>query len=90
MTYSEFLQSLQPGFSLFFETLTKVQATLIHNYIFMTLLGLTIFVSLWYLILGLIDDTLDSKSRDKSNKDDFNSDIKYPSKQLSNISELKK
>lgn len=90
MTYSEFLQSLGPGFSLFFDTWDKVQRVLMTNYIFITLLGLTIFVSLWYLVLGLIDDSLESRSRNKSNKDDFTFNRDYPDPQLANSSELKK
>lgn len=61
MTYPEFVDSLSYGFSLFIDTLIRVSNVLMHNYIFITLVGLSIFISLFYLIYYFIHDVIDSR-----------------------------
>lgn len=51
MTYSEFLNYISNGFTLFYNTLISVSNTLLSNYFFITMLGLVIFVSIFYFVL---------------------------------------
>lgn len=59
MTYQEFLNSLVSPITSFVNWLTMVANNLIHNYIFITFLGITIFISFIWLIFHLIFDYFD-------------------------------
>lgn len=48
MTYTEFLNYIGNGCSLFLDTLISVSNNLIHNYIFITIFGLSLFVALFW------------------------------------------
>lgn len=54
MSYSDFLASLSSGVNLFYNTLVATADTLLSNYIVITILGLSIFVSLFYLFVNEI------------------------------------
>ena len=69
MSYSDFVNTLVNGCSLIFDNIVRISNVLIHNYIFITLLGLVLFFSLIYvlsdfLIIPLTD--LDKKQNKKS------------------------
>lgn len=61
MSYQDFLNTLISPIRLFVSALTEVADTLVHNYIFITLLGLSLFVSLVWLIYYAFHDFIDSK-----------------------------
>lgn len=55
MSYSEFVDSLDYGFQLFYNTLISISNMLLNNYIFITILGLVIFISLIYFLFDIIN-----------------------------------
>lgn len=67
MTYSNFIDSLSNGANLFYTSLVQVANSLIHNYIFITMLGLTIFCSLLYFVVYAIRLPYFSKQKDLDN-----------------------
>lgn len=52
MSYSDFVNTLANGFSLFYNSLVSIANVLIHNYLVITILGVGIFISLIYLFLN--------------------------------------
>lgn len=52
MSYSDFVNTLANGFSLFYNSLVSIANVLIHNYLVITILGVGIFISLMYLFLN--------------------------------------
>ena len=54
MTYSQFLNSLLNGIQLFKDTFTTIVNYLMTNYIFITILGLVLFISLFRLLFDLV------------------------------------
>lgn len=55
MTYSEFLEFISNGIQLFYNTLIQVSNSLIHNYFFITILGLVLFSSLfWWFYYNVV------------------------------------
>lgn len=61
MSYSDFLDTLISPIRLFVSALSQVADSLIHNYIIITLLGLTLFISLVWLIYYTFHDFINSK-----------------------------
>ena len=59
MTYQQFLNSLVSPITSFIEWLTMVANNLIHNYIFISFLGITIFISFVWFIFHLIFNYFD-------------------------------
>ena len=51
MTYHNFLEFIFTPISYFVSFLTQVADSLIHNYIFITFFGITLFISLFWLFL---------------------------------------
>lgn len=64
MTYSDFVDSLSYGFSLFINTLYSWSEILIHNYIFITLLGCVLFCSLVMLVYNYFIGKINDKSNE--------------------------
>lgn len=62
MTYSDFVDTLSSGFSMFYNALITLSNSLINNYIIITMLGIPIFFSLVYLIGRFLAFTRDYKS----------------------------
>lgn len=54
MTYSQFLNSLLSGIQLFKDTFTTIVNYMMTNYIFITILGLALFISLFKLLFNLV------------------------------------
>lgn len=54
MSYSDFLDFISNGFTLFFDNIFRVANNLMTNYIFITLVGVVIFISLIHVIYDLI------------------------------------
>lgn len=69
MTYQQWLDTLVSPVRYFLNWLISIANSLIHNYFFITFLGITIFISLVWLIFNLIFDTIDSIN---SRYDDYN------------------
>ena len=69
MSYSEWLDTLVSPISNFINWLSMVANSLIHNYFVITLLGICLFLSLFWLIFYFIHDFVESKIR---KYDDFN------------------
>lgn len=97
MTYSEFVDTLGNGCSLIFNGIVEVSNTLIHNYIFITLLGLVLFCSVIYIVsdfliipLGDIDKKQDKKSdkKFKHSSPESTDIVEYPEPELSSVEEL--
>lgn len=61
MSYQDFLNTLISPIRLFVSALTEVADSLVHNYIFITLLGLSLFISLVWLIYYTFHDFINSK-----------------------------
>lgn len=61
MSYQEFLNTLISPIRLFVSALSQVADSLIHNYIFITLLGLSLFISLVWLIYYTFHNFINSK-----------------------------
>lgn len=96
MSYSDFVNILGNGCSLIFNGIVDFSNVLIHNYIFITLLGLVIFVSIVKLVsdfivipLGNIDNKVDKKSDKKYKSKPESTDIvSYPDPELASEEEL--
>ena len=56
MTYNEFLNQFIQPISNFITWLSMVADNLIHNYFFLTFFGITIFISLFYLVFNFVKD----------------------------------
>ena len=69
MTYQDFLDSLVSPITSFVSWLGMVANSLIHNYIFITMLGIVLFISLVWLVYDIIDWFFYSHINDY---DDFN------------------
>ena len=69
MSYNDFLDLISNGCTMFYNALISISNSLIHNYIFITLIGLSLFVSLLYLFMNNYVFNLSIKFRNKS--DDF-------------------
>ena len=69
MTYQDFLDSLVSPITSFVSWLSMVANSLIHNYIFITMLGIVLFISLVWLVYDIIDWFFYSHINDY---DDFN------------------
>lgn len=67
MSYSDFISSLSNGASLFYNSLIQVANSLIHNYIFITMLGITIFCSLLHFVVYAIRLPYFSQKKDLDN-----------------------
>lgn len=72
MTYSEFINSLANGCSLIFNGILTMANGLIHNYIFITILGLSLFSFVIYTLVGCIQ----SVHKDKNDLDNYGGDKK--------------
>lgn len=59
MTYNDFLNQFIQPISNFINWLSMVADNLIHNYIFLTIFGISIFISLFYLVFNFIRDYFD-------------------------------
>lgn len=97
MSYSEFVNTLGNGCSLIFNGIVNVSNTLIHNYIFITLLGLVLFCSIIHIVsdfLVIPIKNIDKKQDKKSDKKYKHSEpestdiVDYPEPELSSIEEL--
>ena len=64
MSYSEWLDTLVSPISNFVNWLSMVADSLIHNYFFITLLGITLFLSSVWLVYSIIDWFFYSKIND--------------------------
>ena len=64
MSYSDFLSLIRYGIDLFVDNIGNVANSLMNNYIFITLLGLGIFCSLFIMFVNFVLDKIYSK-RDK-------------------------
>lgn len=60
MSYSQWLDTLVSPIQYFINWLIAIADSLIHNYIFITFLGITLFISLVWFIFHLIFDFIDS------------------------------
>lgn len=76
MSYSEFVNTLVNGCNLIYENISRIANVLIHNYIFITILGLVLFVSL----MSIFSDFLIIPLKDIDKKQDKKSDQKYKNK----------
>ncbi len=61
MSYSDFLDTLISPIRLFVSALSQVADSLIHNYIIITLLGITLFISLVWLIYYTFHDFINTR-----------------------------
>ena len=59
MSYNEFLNSFIGVISLFVNGIKEIANTLSHNYIFITLIGLVMFSSLFWLIYHFVFNFFD-------------------------------
>lgn len=69
MSYQEFLNTLISPIQYFISWLSMVADVLIHNYYFITMLGIVLFISLFWLVYYLIHDFIYSRFNDY---EDFN------------------
>ena len=69
MSYSQWLDTLVSPISNFITWLSMVADSLIHNYFVITLLGICLFLSLFWLVFYFIHDYIESKIH---KYDDFN------------------
>lgn len=76
MTYSSFVDTLSNGFSMFYNGLITLANVMIHNYLIITLLGVSLFISLVYLFINNIL-TIPFNRKDKVNLDNVRSDNKW-------------
>ena len=58
MTYSDFLNQFVGVISSFISWLSDVSDVLIHNYFFITILGITLFISFFWLVYHLFNDVI--------------------------------
>lgn len=68
MSYSDFINSLGYGFTLLFDTISRVSSSLLNNYIIITLLGLSIFS---FVIYSLVDILFSVHKKKKSDLDNY-------------------
>ena len=61
MTYTEFLNSLSGVISLFVDGLISIANNLIHNYFFVSILGIVMFCSIFWVVFHIIEDFIFSK-----------------------------
>ena len=61
MTYQEFLNQFIEPISSFVSWLSMVANNLIHNYIFITFVGITLFISLLFLLYYSVKDFFESR-----------------------------
>lgn len=93
MTYSEFIQTLVSPITTFVNGLKTIANSLMSNYIFITIFGLIIFVSLFWLIydtfISLTINCIESpKPKKKQQEKEIPSDV--PDPQTASVEELKK
>ena len=65
MTYGDFLDTLISPIQAFLSWATTITTALLGNYFFITLVGIVVITSLFYLVIDLIQNF---KSFNKSNK----------------------
>lgn len=68
MTYSDFVNSFSNAFNLFLNGLITISNSLFNNYIFITLLGLSLFIFLFNLLIDIVLSLKKNKDVDSSNK----------------------
>ena len=93
MTYSEFLQTLVSPITTFVSGLSSIASSLMSNYIFITLLGLVIFGSLFWLIYDtFVSLTINCIESPKPKKLNQESEIPShtPEPQTADVSELRR
>lgn len=68
MSYSDFINTFTNGINLFINSLITIANSLLSNYIFITILGLSIFTYLFYLLVSIIVSFNFNKKDESSNK----------------------
>lgn len=72
MSYSDFISSFQYGVSLIFNGIITFSNSLINNYFIITIIGISLFISVFFIIIGLL-----SFSNKKADLDNYNSKHKF-------------
>lgn len=73
MTYSNFIDTLSNGFSMFYSGLITLANSLINNYLIITILGISIFISLICFFINRIL-SMPYNRKDKVNLDNVRGD----------------